>query len=64
MDTCNGDFTDKEYNVYLQPANLHPISYQFVFMDLDMLNKTMTGKVDKLSLWAEQFWEMNNGYPH
>ena len=53
-------FTDKEYNDCLRSVNLLPITYQFVFLDLVVLNKILTRK---LPLEAEQFWQIRNGHP-
>ena len=38
----NSHFTEKEYNDCLRSVNLLPITYQFVFLDLLVLNKTVT----------------------
>ena len=56
----NGHFTDKEYNDSLRSVNLLPITYQFVFLDLVVLNKILTRK---LPLEEEQFWQIRNGHP-
>ena len=45
-------FTDKEYNDCLRSVNLLPITYQIVFLDLLVLNRILTRK---LQLEAEQF---------
>ena len=54
----NSPFTDKEYNDCLRSVNLLPITYQFVFLDLLVLNRTLTRK---LPLEAEQFRQIRNG---
>ena len=56
----NSHFTDKEYNDCLQSVNLLPITYQFVFLDLLVLNRILTRK---LPLEAEQFGQIRNGHP-
>ena len=56
----NSHFTDKEVNYCLRSVILLPISYQFVFLDLLVLNKILTRK---LPLEAEQFWQKRNGHP-
>ena len=56
----NSHFTDKEYNDCLRSVNLLPITYQFVFLDLLVLNRILTRK---LPLEAEQFWQIRTGHP-
>ena len=53
-------FTDKEYNDCLRSVNLLPITYQLVFFDLFVLNRILARK---LTLQAEQFWQIRNGHP-
>ena len=56
----NSHFTEKDYNDCLRSVNLLPITYQFVFLDLVVLNRILTRK---LPLEAEQFWQIRNGHP-
>ena len=56
----NRNFTNKEYNDCLRSVNLLPITYQFVFLDLLVLNRILTRKI---SLKAEQVWQIRNGFP-
>ena len=55
----NSHFNDREYNDFLRSVNLLPITYQFVCLDLLVLNKILTRK---LSLEAEKFWQIRNGH--
>ena len=55
----NSHFTDTEYNDCLRLVNLLPITYQFVFLDLLVLNSYLTRI---LSLEAQQFWQTSNGH--
>ena len=52
-------YTDKEYNDCLRSVNLLPITYQLVFFDLCF--KQILSR--KLTLQAEQFWQIRNGHP-
>ena len=54
----NSHFTDKEYNDCLRSVNFFPITYQFVFLDLLVLNRILTKAV-----LAEPFWQKRNGHP-
>ena len=44
----------------LRSVNLLPITYQFVFLDLLVLNRILTRK---LPIEAEQFWQISYGHP-
>ena len=56
----NTHFTDKEYNDCLRSLILLPITYEFVFLTLVVLNRNLTRK---LPLDAEQFSQIKNGHP-
>ena len=56
----NSHFTDKEYNDCLRSVNLLSIRYQFVFLDLLVLNRILTRK---LPLETEKFWQIRKGHP-
>ena len=56
----NIHFTDKEYNDCLRSVNLLPITYQFVFLDLVILNRILT---ENFYLRRSNFGKKRNGHP-